>query len=549
MMRTILPMRLQPSRAPGVVAALGLILLIATPAIAATHFVSSLADDGSPGTLRTTIAGAAPGDSIEFSVTGTLTLALGVLSVDHALTITGPAAPGITVENAAGSAEIFDVGANGNLTLRSLAIRNPDGNADPGPQIANAGSLRIEDCDLQGGTSGFASNGTDGVSNTGDLTLVGSDFTDHAIALANSGSATVHDATLIALAGTGGFGTPRPPGIENSVGADLVVTESAIGPFALFDEAEFHSYEIANAGVLRVRESTITGCRTENAASGELELERTDVTGDCSLEVILDNEGDLRMSASSFCDAVAIGDVGLVNSGSAVIDGSTFCRNSNSFDVPVGISNTGALFMTNSTVSGNSSMASSVAGIRNSGSASLFNVTVTGNASFFLASLQNTAPGVVTYRNLIADHTPFSPGFGTTACGGTGTFITLGTNFSNDGTCPGSTMADPLLGPLADNGGPTLTHALLAGSPAIDAVVAPDCVFDDDQNGATPEVPLTVDQRMALRPNASACDAGAVEQGAVPAVPLHPWASGALAVAILLSGRARRAAQRARLGT
>jgi hypothetical protein len=28
---------------------------------------------------------------------------------------------------------------------------------------------------------------------------------------------------------------------------------------------------------------------------------------------------------------------------------------------------------------------------------------------------------------------------------------------------------DPLLGPLADNGGPTLTHALLPGSPAIDA--------------------------------------------------------------------------------
>ena len=28
---------------------------------------------------------------------------------------------------------------------------------------------------------------------------------------------------------------------------------------------------------------------------------------------------------------------------------------------------------------------------------------------------------------------------------------------------------NPLLGPLADNGGPTMTHALLAGSPAIDA--------------------------------------------------------------------------------
>jgi len=33
----------------------------------------------------------------------------------------------------------------------------------------------------------------------------------------------------------------------------------------------------------------------------------------------------------------------------------------------------------------------------------------------------------------------------------------------------GGGIIDPLLGSLADNGGPTLTHALLAGSPAINA--------------------------------------------------------------------------------
>ena len=39
----------------------------------------------------------------------------------------------------------------------------------------------------------------------------------------------------------------------------------------------------------------------------------------------------------------------------------------------------------------------------------------------------------------------------------------------NGGNLIGTAAApiDPLLGPLADNGGPTLTHALLAGSPAI----------------------------------------------------------------------------------
>ena len=47
-----------------------------------------------------------------------------------------------------------------------------------------------------------------------------------------------------------------------------------------------------------------------------------------------------------------------------------------------------------------------------------------------------------------------------------------------------ATPIDPLLGALADNGGPTLTHALLAGSPAIDAggSVSVD-IGDTDQRG------------------------------------------------------------------
>jgi hypothetical protein len=60
-------------------------------------------------------------------------------------------------------------------------------------------------------------------------------------------------------------------------------------------------------------------------------------------------------------------------------------------------------------------------------------------------------------------------------------------------------VADPLLGPLQNNGGPTLTHALLAGSPAIDAVPLADC------SG------VTDDQRGVLRPQGPACDIGAFE--------------------------------------
>lgn len=43
------------------------------------------------------------------------------------------------------------------------------------------------------------------------------------------------------------------------------------------------------------------------------------------------------------------------------------------------------------------------------------------------------------------------------------------------------TGANPMLGPLADNGGPTMTHALLAGSPAIDAGPVPTPTFPDNE--------------------------------------------------------------------
>jgi CSLREA domain-containing protein len=62
------------------------------------------------------------------------------------------------------------------------------------------------------------------------------------------------------------------------------------------------------------------------------------------------------------------------------------------------------------------------------------------------------------------------------------------------GSLPG---VNPLLGPLANNGGPTDTQALLAGSPAIDAGDTATC--------------LPTDQRGVTRPQGPACDIGAYE--------------------------------------
>ena len=89
----------------------------------------------------------------------------------------------------------------------------------------------------------------------------------------------------------------------------------------------------------------------------------------------------------------------------------------------------------------------------------------------------------------------------------------LGHNLDSDGTSgfingvngdivgtPGNPI-DAKLGPLLPNGGPTFTHALLPGSPALDAGA---CM---DADGP----PLTIDQRGFPRPQGLACDIGAFE--------------------------------------
>ncbi len=110
-----------------------------------------------------------------------------------------------------------------------------------------------------------------------------------------------------------------------------------------------------------------------------------------------------------------------------------------------------------------------------------------------------------------------------------GSLASTGFNLSDDDTCAAFFTAtgdrnntDPELGPLANNGGPTRTHALLPGSPAIDAI-----------DGSCP--PPSSDQRGVARPqdgdgsSSRRCDIGAFEveeeeaaEAAAPAVARGP---------------------------
>ncbi len=89
--------------------------------------------------------------------------------------------------------------------------------------------------------------------------------------------------------------------------------------------------------------------------------------------------------------------------------------------------------------------------------------------------------------------------------------VTFGGNLDSDNTCKLATAqldtigVNPLLGPLQNNGGPTQTHALLKGSPAIDA-----------GSSTSPFAPCpAVDQRGFLRPMGMECDIGAYEAGEI----------------------------------
>jgi len=162
----------------------------------------------------------------------------------------------------------------------------------------------------------------------------------------------------------------------------------------------------------------------------------------------------------------------------------------------------GTTTLTNSTISGNSA-ALVGGGVFNGGLMIIRNATITGNSAGYGGGGILTGvliPYGSTYltNSIVADQVYGGD------CYGTG-FTSGDFNLDSDNTCnltgpndiPGSANAN--LGPLALNApGTTETHALLAGSDALDA---------GDCSGGT----VTDDQRTVLRPQGPACDIGAYE--------------------------------------
>lgn len=187
-----------------------------------------------------------------------------------------------------------------------------------------------------------------------------------------------------------------------------------------------------------------------------------------------------------------------------------------------GIRANGDLLLTNSTISSNSADVGGGIYIASGdynfdGDGTLLNTTIADNRA-----ASGSAGGLANYANVTVTNSIFARNLGAGALPGNcgpgsegdltgGPPLSGGHNLEDADTCGFSTSPNDgdivgqnaLLGPLADNGGQTFTHALLAGSPAIDAA----------NNALCP----AVDQRGQSRPKdgngdrAAVCDIGSYE--------------------------------------
>jgi len=250
---------------------------------------------------------------------------------------------------------------------------------------------------------------------------------------------------------------------------------------------------------------------------------------------------------------------GIRNRGVMTLANSVVTNNTGTF-LGGGIWNSGTMTLTNTTISGNAEVVTPSGesggggGIFNQGTMTLIGTTVSGNTTNgyggrgggisnldqMLTLINSTISGNTGYNggaifnrygsiqltySTISGNTAIAQGGGIWNYGGSanikntivannspsdllGVITTLGRNLFKN---PGASIivgnvtvtadiigVDPMLGPLADNGGTTMTHALLLGSPAIDAVPLTFCIVSTDQRGI-------------VRPQGASCDIGSYE--------------------------------------
>ena len=275
------------------------------------------------------------------------------------------------------------------------------------------------------------------------------------------------DFALKGLALQNGF-TTESGGAVRIANGDLTVEDSVISGSSATEFWGGGIYAEANADVSLVQ-STVTG-NSANWGGGIL------------------GYGSIKIADSVISDNTAtVGGGGLYGNNSITVSDSTISGNSATYGGAV--YTRGATTITNSTISGNSAVEYG-GGIFSDASTTITNSTLSGNSANYGGGILSTGSLTVTNSTVLENSAAYSGGgiynyegtatvnnsiVANSFSGGdvTGTIFDGTHNLIGDGSFlnsfTNSILGDPMLGPLADNGGVTRTHAVLATSPVIDA--------------------------------------------------------------------------------
>lgn len=517
-------MRTSPRVVPRLAAFVLVAASLMAPAVArAAAFTVTRFDDPPPNgclpadcSLREAIiaANAAPGSTVTLRAgTHTLTRAgadtaatnasIGDLDILVGMTVTG-AGNGSTIVQAgaakgAGIHRIFDVFSANPVTISRMTIRfGTDTEAKSGGCIKNAGALTLDAVVVASCTS---SVGGGGIATYKTLTLRDSTLTDNT---ATSASRQVNGGGIASGAQTSGA-----PGTVAIIRTKIMNNVArSTRPFIAYGGG------FSNTGIMTIQDSVISGNAADSSAGGLSDPRFSNPDGSMTIERTTITANKATRDAG-----------GVTNDGVMTIRNTTFSNNEAGYQCAGGDcqqSFAGGLLSTaqatsnviNSTFSGNICDLAG-GGLLNSATATqtgrlnIASSTIVNNNCNLGAGVGGGQSGLTTLKNSVLANNFAGPTGGD--CGGKVT--SLGYNLLRSATgCAVSgdltgniTATNPMVGALANNGGPTSTHALLLGSPAINAGTPAGC---NDPAG----VRLTTDQRGFNRHAMGRCDIGSYER-------------------------------------